>query len=306
MRVRAHAMEPKMPRHEALDQVVVDTLRTLAMDAVQRANSGHPGMPMGAADMAAELWLHHLVVDPSAPDFVDRDRFILSAGHGSMLLYGLLHLAGFDLPLDELKRFRQLHSKTPGHPEVGVTAGVETTTGPLGQGFANATGMAMAEAFLAARFNRPGFAVVDHMVYGICSDGDLQEGISHEAASLAGHLGLGKIVFLYDDNHISIDGDTALSFSEDVPKRFESYGWHVQSVDGHDRAAVGAALAAARAESGRPSLVCCRTHIGHGSPNKQDKASSHGSPLGDSEIALTKQAMGWTAPDPFTVPDLAR
>ena len=295
-----------MSRPEAHDQVVVDTLKTLAMDAVQRANSGHPGMPMGAADMTAELWLNHLVVDPTTPDFPDRDRFILSAGHGSMLLYGLLHLSGFDLSLGDLKKFRQLHSKTPGHPEHGLTAGVETTTGPLGQGFANATGMAMAEAFLAARFNRPGFPVVDHSIFGVCSDGDLQEGISHEAASLAGHLGLGKIVFLYDDNHISIDGDTSLSFSEDIPKRFEAYGWHVQSVDGHDRAAVGAALAAGRAETGRPSLICCRTHIGHGSPNTQDTAASHGSPLGPDEIALTKQGMGWPTDEPFRVPDEAR
>ncbi|MDP6945914.1 MAG: transketolase, partial [Myxococcota bacterium] len=274
----------------------------MAMDAVQAANSGHPGMPMGMADAAAVLWQQFLTTDPEAPSFVDRDRFILSAGHGSMLLYALLHLSGHDLPLSELKRFRQLGSKTPGHPEVGLTAGVETTTGPLGQGVANGVGMAMAEAYLGALFNRTGHTIVDHMTYGICSDGDLQEGISHEAASLAGHLGLGKLVFLWDDNHISIDGSTDLSFTEDVGKRFEAYGWQVLRADGHDHASVAAAIEAGRADAGRPTLICTRTHIGHGSPNKQDTAASHGAPLGDEEIRLTKEAIGWPFDEPFHVP----
>jgi len=285
-----------------LDSLVVNTIKTLAMDAVQAANSGHPGMPMGTADAASVLWRQFLTVDPSAPDFVDRDRFILSAGHGSMLLYALLHLSGHDLSLDELRNFRQMGSKTPGHPEVGLTAGVETTTGPLGQGVANGVGMAMAEAYLAATFNRPGFTLVDHMVYGICSDGDLQEGISHEAASLAGHLGLGKLVFLWDDNRISIDGSTDLSFTEDVAMRFEAYGWQVLKADGHDHASVASAIEAGRSETARPTLICTRTHIGHGSPNKQDTAGSHGAPLGEEEIRLTKEAIGWPFTEAFHVP----
>ncbi len=276
------------------------------MDAIQKANSGHPGMPMGMADAASVLWTRFLTVDPGQPDAPNRDRFVLSAGHGSMLLYGLLHLAGFDLTLEDIKRFRQLGSRTPGHPEVGITAGVETTTGPLGQGFANGVGMAMAEAFLAERFNRPGFELVDHHTFGICSDGDLQEGISHEAASLAGHLGLGKIVYLYDDNGITIDGSTDLSFTEDTTGRFEAYGWHVLTVDGHDHEAVAAAITAGVAETARPTLVRCKTHIGHMSPNKQDTAGSHGSPLGDEEIRLTKAAMGWPEEARFLVPDDAR
>ena len=294
------------PAHQDLEQIASDTLKTLAMDAVQKANSGHPGMPMGMADAAAVLWTRFLTVDPGHPDAPHRDRFVLSAGHGSMLLYGLLHLAGFDLTLEDIQRFRQLGSRTPGHPEVGLTDGVETTTGPLGQGFANAVGMAMAEAFLGARFNRPGFAIVDHQTFAICSDGDLQEGISHEAASLAGHLGLGKLVYLYDDNGITIDGSTDLSFTEDTTKRFEAYGWHVLAVDGHDRPAVAAAIAAGIAEAARPTLIRCRTHIGHGSPNKQDTSASHGSPLGDDEIRLTKQGMGWPADALFRIPDEAR
>jgi len=285
-----------------LDDTVVKTLKALAMDAVQQANSGHPGMPMGMADTSAELWLHHLVVDPSEPSFPDRDRFILSAGHGSMLIYGLLHLSGHDVSLDDIRNFRQLHSKTPGHPEVGMTSGVETTTGPLGQGFATGVGMAMAAERLGALFNRPGFPVVDHGVYAIVSDGDLQEGISHEAASLAGHLGLGRLVYLWDDNRITIDGSTDLSFTEDVAARFESYGWHVLKVDGHDRDAVGRAIEHACGERQRPSLIQCRTHIGHGSRNKQDTASSHGSPLGHDEIRLTKEAMGWPVEPTFHVP----
>ncbi|MGM0576344.1 MAG: transketolase [Myxococcota bacterium] len=287
------------------DQLVVHTLKALAMDAVQQANSGHPGMPMGMADAATVLWTRYMVADPSTPDFPDRDRFVLSAGHGSMLLYALLHLSGYDLSLDQLRKFRQLHSQTPGHPEVGYAPGVETTTGPLGQGFANGVGMAMAASFLAARFNKPGFPLVDHRVYAICSDGDLQEGLSHEAASLAGHLGLGAIVYLYDDNRISIDGATDLSFSEDVSRRFEAYGWHVQEVDGHDREAVAQAIEAARDETERPSLIRCRTHIGHGSPNKQDTAASHGAPLGDDEVRLTKEAMGWPTDASFLVPERA-
>ena len=288
------------------DQVAVDTIKTLAMDAVQRASSGHPGMPMGMADAATVLWSRFLVVDPNAPAFPNRDRFVLSAGHGSMLLYGLLHLSGFDLSLDEIKRFRQLGSLTAGHPEVGLAPGVETTTGPLGQGFANGVGMAMAEAYLAEMFNRPGFDVVDHHTYVICSDGDLQEGISHEASSLAGHLGLGKLVYLYDDNRITIDGSADLSFTDDTTRRFEAYGWHVEDVDGHDRGAVAQAIEAARLASDRPSLVRCRTHIGHGSPNKQDTAASHGAPLGVDEIRLTKERMGWDAEAEFLVPTKAR
>ncbi len=286
--------------------VLVQTLKTLAIDAVEKAQSGHPGMPMGMADAAAVLWADHLTVDPADPAWFNRDRFVLSAGHGSMLLYALLHLSGHPLSLDELKRFRQLHSKTPGHPEHGMTPGVETTTGPLGQGLATAVGMAMAEAHLAARFNRPGFPVVDHLTLGICSDGDLQEGVALEAVSLAGHLGLGKLVFLYDDNAITIEGDTALAFTEDVPARFRACDWHVISVDGHDREAVHAALAEAIAERSRPSLVACRTRIGRGSPNKEGKASSHGSPLGAKEVALTKAAMGWPLEPTFLVPDAAR
>jgi len=285
--------------------ILVNTLKTLAMDAVQRADSGHPGMPMGMADAASVLWADVLTVDPAEPGWFGRDRFVLSAGHGSMLLYGLLHLSGFPLSLDEIKRFRQLHSKTPGHPEHGMTPGVETTTGPLGQGFSNAVGMAMAEAHLAARYNRGEHQVIDHMTYGICSDGDLHEGVAAEAAALAGHLGLGKLVMLYDDNGITIEGKTELAWSEDVPKRFEAYGWHVQTVDGHDRRAVLSALIAARAEIERPSLIACKTHIGHGSPNKQDTAASHGSPLGKEEIRLTKEKIGWPADAEFLVPDAA-
>jgi transketolase len=293
-------------RTDVDEQVVVDTIRTLSMDAVQRAQSGHPGMPMGMADAAAVLWLHHLDTDPDAPSFVDRDRFVLSAGHGSMLLYSLLHLSGHGLSLDDIKAFRQLGSRTPGHPEHGHTAGVEVTTGPLGQGFAAAVGMAMAESYLGAHFNRPGHTIVDHHVLGICSDGDLEEGLSHEAASLAGHLGLGKITFLYDDNRITIDGDASLAFSEDVTKRFEAYGWHVLDVDGHDRRAVDSAIGQAKATVDRPSLIRCRTHIGFGSPNKQDTAASHGAPLGEEEIRLTKEGMGWPADVSFLVPDGAR
>ncbi|MGD8368439.1 MAG: transketolase [Desulfobacterales bacterium] len=286
--------------------VCINTIRMLAADAVEQANSGHPGMPMGAAPMAYVLWRRHLRHNPKNPGWPDRDRFVLSAGHGSMLLYALLYLTGYDLSLDELKNFRQWGSKTPGHPEFGHPPGVETTTGPLGQGFANGVGMAIAERMLAARFNRPGHTVVDHFTYGIVSDGDLMEGISHEAASLAGHLGLGKLIYLYDDNRISIEGDTDLAFSEDRTARFAACGWHVQTVeDGNDPAAIDAAIDAARAEAGRPSLISVRTQIGFGSPKKQGTASAHGEPLGEDELAATKENLGWPASPRFFVPEEA-
>ncbi|NDY42291.1 transketolase [Dissulfurirhabdus thermomarina] len=290
-----------------LDERCVNAIRMLAVDQVEAARSGHPGMPMGAAPMAYVLWTRFLRFDPRDPAWPDRDRFVLSAGHGSALLYALLHLCGFDLPLEELKRFRQWGSRTPGHPEYGHTPGVETTTGPLGQGLANGVGMAMAERFLAARFNRPGHEIVDHYVYGIVSDGDLMEGISHEAASLAGHLRLGRLIYLYDDNHISIDGPTEISFTEDRAARFAAYGWHVQRVeDGNDLAAIAAAIEAARAEHDRPSLIAVRTHIGYGSPHKQDTPSVHGEPLGPEETRLTKERLGWPVEPPFFVPDDVR
>ncbi|MDA1027471.1 MAG: transketolase [Bacteroidetes bacterium] len=281
----------------------INTIRFLAVDAVQKANSGHPGMPMGAAPMAYVTWQNHLSIDPSAPSWSNRDRFVLSAGHGSMLIYSLLHLTGFDLSIEDLKNFRQLGSKTPGHPENFHTAGIETTTGPLGQGFANGVGMAIAESHLAATFNRPGFDVVNHFTYAIVSDGDLMEGISHEAASLAGHLKLGKLIYLYDDNKISIDGSTELSFTEDVTGRFRAYGWQVLDVkDGNDIAGIHAAIEAGKAESGKPTIIRVRTVIGYGSPNKGGTASSHGSPLGEAEIKLTKDALGWPQEPTFLVP----
>ena len=289
----------------ALDALCVNTLRTLAIDGVQQANSGHPGMPMGAAAMAYVLWTRLLKHNPRNPTWPDRDRFVLSAGHGSMLLYSLLHLTGYELPLDELRRFRRLDSLTPGHPEYGLTPGVETTTGPLGQGFATGVGMAIAERHLAARFNRPGHNIIDHYVYGIVGDGDLMEGVSSEAASLAGHLRLGKLVYLYDSNHITIDGSTELSFTEDVGRRFEAYGWHVQRIDGIDLAAVQSALEAARATTERPSLIIATTQIGYGSPNKQGKPSSHGAPLGVDEVKLTKERLGWPAEPTFHIPSEA-
>jgi transketolase len=285
-----------------LDQLCVNTIRTLAMDGVQKANSGHPGMPMGMADAAYVLWTQFLKHNPANPRWPDRDRFVLSAGHGSMLLYSLLHLTGYNLPMEQLQSFRQWASLTPGHPEYGDTPGVETTTGPLGQGFANGVGLALAERMLAAEFNRPGFPIVDHYTYAIVSDGDLMEGISHEAASIAGHLGLGKLVYLYDDNQITIEGNTALTFSENVSQRFQAYGWHVQAVDGHDRAAVADAISRAQAEAARPSIIICRTHIAYGSPNKQDTAASHGEPLGADEVRLTKEALGWPSDAQFFVP----
>lgn len=281
---------------------MVSTVKGLSMDAVQKANSGHPGMPMGTACMASTLWTRFMVHDPADPNWPDRDRFVLSAGHGSMLLYSLLHLSGYSLSLDDLKNFRQWGSKTPGHPEVHDTEGVEVTTGPLGTGFATGVGMAVAERWLATRYNRPGHEVVDHFTYGIVSDGDLMEGVASEAASFAGHQKLGKLIYLYDDNQITIDGGTGISFTEDVGKRFEAYGWQVLKADGHDEASVTAALTAARAESGKPTLICARTVIGHGSPSKAGKSSSHGSPLGAEEIEATKKGMDWPL-EPFHVPE---
>jgi len=285
------ALSPRAVDPSTLEQVC-NTIKGLAIDAVEQANSGHPGMPMGTAEMAATLWLQFLVHDPAQPTWPDRDRFVLSAGHGSALLYSLLHLTGYALPMSELKRFRQLGSLTPGHPEVDHTPGVEITTGPLGSGFAGGVGMAVAERFLAARYNQPGHEIVDHFTYGIVSDGDLMEGIAAEAASIAGHLGLGKLVFMYDANQITIDGGTDLSFTEDVGKRFDAYGWHVVAVDGHDTAALATALAEAKADA-RPSLLVCRTIIGRGAPTKAGTSGSHGAPLGAEELAGTKAAMGW-------------
>jgi transketolase len=287
---------------EVSTALLANALRALAMDAVQAANSGHPGMPMGMAEIAVALWQRHLVHNPANPAWPDRDRFVLSNGHGSMLLYALLHLTGYDLPLHELKRFRQLHSKTPGHPEVGLTPGVETTTGPLGQGIANAVGMALAERMLAATFNRPGHAIVDHRTWVFLGDGCLMEGISHEACALAGTWGLGKLVAFYDDNGISIDGAVDGWFTDDTPRRFEAYGWNViRGVDGHDVAAVDAAIAAAKAVDDRPTLICFRTVIGKGSPGKAGSAEAHGAALGEKEVAATRAALGWEHA-PFEIP----
>ena len=287
--------------------LLANTLRGLAMDMVQKANSGHPGMPMGMADVAAVLWTSFLRHDPTDPRWLDRDRFVLSAGHGSTLLYGLLHLCGYDdFPMEELKRFRQWGARTAGHPESHLSKAIETTTGPLGQGISNAVGMALAERWLAARFNMGGHEPIGHFTYAIAGDGDLMEGVASEACSLAGHLGLGRLIVMYDDNGITIDGSTKLAFTEDVPARFTAYGWHVSTVDGHDQAAVEAAIAAARTVLDRPSLIACKTHIGYGSPNKQDTSSCHGSPLGDAEIALTKERLGWPVEPTFLVPDAIR
>ncbi|TCT24728.1 transketolase [Thermomonas haemolytica] len=281
---------------------LANAIRFLAIDAVQAANSGHPGMPMGMADIAEVLWNDYLKVNPANPGWADRDRFVLSNGHGSMLQYALLHLAGFDLPIDELKRFRQLGSRTPGHPENHVTPGVETTTGPLGQGLANAVGFALAEKLLAQRFNRDGHTIVDHRTWVFLGDGCLMEGISHEAASLAGTWGLGKLVAFWDDNHISIDGNTDGWFTDDTPKRFEAYGWNViRGVDGHDPVEIKTAIETALKSTGKPTLICCRTTIGFGSPNKAGKESSHGAPLGKDEVAATREALGW-AHAPFEIP----
>jgi transketolase len=281
---------------------LANAIRALSMDAVQAANSGHPGMPMGMAEIAVALWNRHLRHNPANPKWADRDRFVLSNGHGSMLQYSLLHLTGYALPMDELRRFRQLHSMTPGHPEYGCAPGVETTTGPLGQGIANAVGMALAERLLAAEFNRPGLAIVDHHTYVFLGDGCLMEGISHEACSLAGTLKLGKLIAFYDDNGISIDGKVKGWFTDDTPKRFEAYGWHViAAVDGHDTDAVDRAIGAAKAVTARPSLICCKTVIGKGSPNKAGSHEAHGAALGEKEVAATRAAIGWNYP-PFEVP----
>jgi transketolase len=291
---------------QSLEQLAIDTIRTLSIDGVQKANSGHPGAPMGAAPMAYVVWTRHLRHAPTHPAWPDRDRFVLSAGHASMLLYSLLHLSGYDVTLEDLQSFRQWGSVTPGHPEYGLTSGVEATTGPLGQGFANGVGMAIAERRLASEFNRPDHLVIDHRVYGIVSDGDLQEGIASEAASLAGHLRLGKLIYLYDDNHIQLDGPTAMAWSEDVPKRFDAYGWHTQRVEnGNDLAAIDEAIEAAQGDE-RPSLIAVRTHIGYGSPNRQDTQKAHGQPLGDDEVRLVKEAYGWDPDQTFHVPDDVR
>ncbi len=285
-----------------LEAMAVNTIRFLSADGVQNANSGHPGLPMGAAAMAYTIWVRHLKHNPANPAWPDRDRFILSGGHGSMMLYSLLYLTGYPLELEELKNFRQYGSRTPGHPEYGLTPGVETTTGPLGQGFANGVGMAIAEAHLAAEFNRPGFPVVSHYVYAIVTDGDLMEGVASEAASLAGHLRLGKLIYLYDDNHISIDGPTDLTFTEDRARRFEAYGWHVQKVaDGNDVKAVHAAIRRAKKDP-RPSIIMCRTRIGFGLPTRQDTAKAHGEPPGEEELRAAKIALGWPAEPKFYVP----
>lgn len=291
-----------LPVDAALQERAINTIRILSAEAVQKAKSGHPGMPMGMAAAALTLWSRFLRHSPSNPAWANRDRFVLSAGHGSMLLYSLLYLTGYDLPLEELMNFRQWGSKTPGHPEAGHTAGVETTTGPLGQGFTNGVGMAMAERWLAERYNRPGFPVVDHYTYAIVSDGDLMEGIASEAASLAGHLKLGKLIYLYDDNHISIEGSTNLAYTEAWAQRFEAYGWHVQKIDGMDTEAVAAAITAAQADP-RPSLIGCHTTIGYGSPNRSGTSKAHGEPLGEEELRLTKEALGWPLEPSFFVPE---
>ena len=287
-----------------LDQLCINTVRTLAMDAVQQADSGHPGTAMALAPLAYVLWQRHLRYNPANPEWLDRDRFVLSAGHACMLLYSVLYLTGYDLTLDEIKQFRQWGSRTPGHSEHGVTPGVEATTGPLGQGIGNAVGMAIAEAQLAALFNRPGHAIIDHYTYFLASDGDLMEGVSHEACSLAGHLQLGKLIGFYDDNRITIDGSTELAFSDNTTRRFEAYGWHVQKIaDGNNLKAIDAAIAQAKRVADRPSLIIVRTHIAWGSPHKQDSAEAHGAPLGADEVKATKQNLGWPSLEPFYVPD---
>ncbi|MBC7689250.1 MAG: transketolase, partial [Aquabacterium sp.] len=287
-----------------IEQLCIDTARALAIDGVQKANSGHPGLPMGAAPMAHVLWAHQMNYNPHNPAWPNRDRFILSAGHGCMLQYSYLYLTGYNCTLDDLKNFRQLNSKTPGHPEYGLLDGIEVTTGPLGQGFANGVGFAIAQQHLAARFNRPGYELFNYHIYAICSDGDMMEGVTSEAASLAGHLQLGSLIYLYDDNHISIEGNTALTFDEDVAARFEAYNWHVQVLpDGNDVQALKKALENAKAETGRPSLIKVRTHIGFGSPNKVDSASAHGSPLGAEEIKLVKKNFGLDPEKSFNVTD---
>ncbi len=292
-----------MPEKD-INQVSINTIRFLAVDAVQKANSGHPGMPMGCAPIAYRLYTKYMKHNPANPDWKNRDRFILSAGHGSMLLYSILHLCGYKISMDDLKNFRQFGSLTPGHPEFGLAPGVETTTGPLGQGFSNAIGMAIAQEYLGSLFNKPDAKILDHFIYGICSDGDLMEGISHEAASLAGHLKLGKLIFFYDDNGITIDGKTNLAFSEDIKKRFEAYSWQVLNIDDvNDLSKIDKAVEQAQKETNKPTLIITKTHIGFGSPNKQDKSSSHGSALGEEEVKLTKKNLGWDENKFFFIPD---
>lgn len=291
----------KIDKHKI--DLAVNTLRMLSADAVEKAQSGHPGLPMGFADVAFVLWMQFLRFNPKDPQWQNRDRFILSAGHGSMLLYSLLHLFGYDLPLDEIKQFRQFGSKTPGHPEYRHTPGVEVTTGPLGQGFANGVGMALAERVLADRFNKDGRAIIDHHIYGVVSDGELMEGITSEAASFAGHLGLSNIIYIYDSNQISIEGNTSITFTEDVAKRFDAYSWRVFKIDGHNHNEIAGAIEEARNEKERPSLIIARTHIGKGSPNKQDMASVHGEPLGAKELELTKENLGWPKSPAFYIPE---
>ena len=287
-----------------LDQLAINTIRFLSVDAIQKANSGHPGMPMGCSPIAYTLYKNFMDHNPNNPKWLNRDRFILSAGHGSMLLYSILHLCGYGVSMDDLKNFRQWRSITPGHPEFGLTPGVETTTGPLGQGFANAVGMAIAQEHLAAQFNKDDIKILDHFIYGICSDGDLMEGVSHEAASIAGHLKLDKLIFLYDNNNISIDGSTSLTFSEDIEKRFDSYGWQTLKVnDVNDLDEVNSAITKAQNKTGKPALIICNTHIGFGSPNKQDTAGVHGSPLGEEEVKLTKKNLIWPEDKSFYVPE---
>jgi transketolase len=294
----------KIPSPVDLDNLSINTIRFLSIDMIQKANSGHPGLPMGAAAFAYVLWTRFLKHNPSNPEWFDRDRFVLSAGHGSALLYSLLHLTGYNLPLDQLKQFRQWNSKTPGHPERGVTPGVEVTTGPLGQGFGNGVGLAMAEAFLSASYNRPGHKIIDHYTYGLISDGDLMEGVAAEAASLAGHLRLGKLIYLYDNNHVTLSAATDLTFTEDVEKRFNAYGWHTQIVeDGNDLLAIEAAIKTAKKQKEKPSIVLIHTHLGYGSPNKQDSFEAHGAPLGVEEVKLTKENLGWPLEPTFTIPE---
>lgn len=291
----------------SIEQLCINTIRTLSIDAVQKANSGHPGLPLGAAPMAYVLWMRYLKHNPSNPEWFDRDRFVLSAGHGSMLLYSLLHLTGYPLSLDQIKQFRQWHSLTPGHPERDPAIGVEITTGPLGQGFANGVGMAIAEAYLAAHFNKPDCKIIDHFTYAIVSDGDLMEGVQAEAASVAGHLKLGKLIYLYDNNHITLSESTQLSFTEDRAKRFDAYGWHTQIVnDGNDLDAIDKAIKAAQQETQRPSLILVRTQIGYGSPHKHDTFEAHGSPLGEEEVKLTKQFLNWPVDKSFYIPKEAK
>lgn len=299
--------QPTNNQQKALDQLCVNTIRFLSIDAIEKANSGHPGLPLDAAPMAYVLWTKIMKYNPKNPAWYDRDRFILSAGHGSALLYCMLHLTGYELPLSEIERFRQWHSMTPGHPELGHAPGVEVTTGPLGQGFANGVGMAVAEAYLAARYNRPGHEIIDHYIYSIVSDGDLMEGVAAEAASLAGHLKLGKLIYLYDDNEVTLSASTQVTFTEDKAARFQSYGWQTIKVeDGNDLSQISKAISEAQKDKERPSLILIRTHIGYGSPNKQDTYDAHGSPLGKDETRLTKENLGWPLEPAFYIPEEAK